>query len=380
MPELNNQESHEPPTRHEYVDNGLLFFISNKMNFMSHDDIICICKDFYDEDDIHESKMLMYEKYDKAEQAKSHRGVNKSLNDLKEMVSFMSQQPLPNFKFCITKCTQVPPVVLDYVDAASLSRHISKLRGDIVVSSATLAHLIARMEMIESDVKDLKDVQSTTQKHQQPKQNAQREEMLSQGQPCHDTEQRRISSLIGDARKKSNKNSGHRKGSQPIILRGESTDGPSGLIGETTLISDSGSLVSSDSEQEWQMQRHQLKKIRRLRERTTRPSSQKAPKRNARPAVIGTRTGNGIPAVRPVRDVALFVSRLSPDVDPEELRAYVEELAGVKGTTLCESLQQRHPSYLSFKIKIGKMPKEKIAELYKPENWHQDILVKRWFD
>ena len=380
MPELNNQESHELPTRHEYVDNGLLFFISNKMNFMSHDDIICICKDFYDDDDIHESKMLMYEKYDKAEQAKSHRGVNKSLNDLKEMVSFMSQQPLPNFKFCITKCTQVPPVVLDYVDAASLSRHISKLRGDIVVSSATLAHLISRMEMIENDVKDLKDVQSTTQNHQQSNQNVHREEMLSQEQPCHDTEQRRISSLIGDARKKSNKNSGHREGSQPIILRGESTDRPSGLIGDTTLISDSGSLVSSDCEQEWQMQRHQLKKIRRLRERTTRPSSQKAPKRNARSAVIGTRTGTGIPAVRPVRDVALFVSRLSPDVDPEALRTYVEELAGVKGTTLCQPLQQRHPSYLSFKIKIGQMPKEKIAELYKPENWHQNILVKRWFD
>lgn len=120
-----------------------------------------------------------------------------------------------------------------------------------------------------------------------------------------------------------------------------------------------------------------MKKIRRLAKRG---SGSSKPNRKQRPAIVGTRSGTGITAVRPVRNIALFVSRLSPNVDPEALRAHVEEIAGVEGSTECEPLTQRHPNYISFKITIKEMPKENIGELYKPENWHQDILVKRWFD
>ena len=41
-----------PTTTMDYVDNGLLFFIANKINFMVHEDIIEICKGFYNETDI----------------------------------------------------------------------------------------------------------------------------------------------------------------------------------------------------------------------------------------------------------------------------------------------------------------------------------------
>ena len=104
------------------------------------------------------------------------------------------------------------------------------------------------------------------------------------------------------------------------------------------------------------------------------------PGRNQRSAAIGTKAGTGVAAARPVRDVALFVSRLSPDVDPEALRAHVKEIAGVQGTTKCEKLEQRHPNYISFKVSLKEFPKDRIAELYKSENWHQDVLVKRWFN
>ena len=78
--------------------------------------------------------------------------------------------------------------------------------------------------------------------------------------------------------------------------------------------------------------------------------------------------------------MSIFVSRLSPDVDVEALRAHVEQLAGVEGTTECQQQEQRHHSYKSFKVVIRGMLKERIPDLYKPENWHKDVLVKRWFN
>ena len=170
MTSVNEQESNDPPTQLEYVDNGVLFFISNKINFMTHDDKVYICKDFYNEADIHTAKKLMYEKFDKQDQARIHRGANKSLNDLKEMVSFMSQQPAPRFKFCVTECTQIPPVCLDYVDAAALGRHVTKLRGDMMISSATLSCLIARMDTMESSLGDVLENQKSVQDQRQKKQ------------------------------------------------------------------------------------------------------------------------------------------------------------------------------------------------------------------
>ena len=36
----------------EYVENGLLFFVHNKVNIMVRDDVIELCKDFYQEAEI----------------------------------------------------------------------------------------------------------------------------------------------------------------------------------------------------------------------------------------------------------------------------------------------------------------------------------------
>nr|XP_027209908.1 uncharacterized protein LOC113803337 [Penaeus vannamei] len=51
-----------------------------------------------------------------------------------------------------------------------------------------------------------------------------------------------------------------------------------------------------------------------------------------------------------MRDVSLFISRLAADVDLEVLRAQVEEIAGVAGSTTCELQPQRHSNYKSCKV------------------------------
>jgi len=81
-----------------------------------------------------------------------------------------------------------------------------------------------------------------------------------------------------------------------------------------------------------------------------------------------------------MRDVSLFISRLAADVDLEVLRAQVEEIAGVAGSTTCELQPQRHSNYKSCKVIVKGVPKENVKNFYEPLNWDEDILVRRWFD
>ena len=338
---------------------------------MTHDDMVYICKDFYNEADIHDAKKLMYEKFEKPDQAKIHRGANKSLNDLKEMVSFMSQQPAPKLKFCITECTQIPPVCLDYVDAAALGRHVTKLRGDMTVSSATMSRLIARMDLMENALEEMFENKKPADQEQQkrPQQNNPKPKEKKHKFLKVDTRQKRES-----------KNSDSIEKMISSLRDQEAQKRHPSENWKTVSPSDDEDTTTSGDEEEWHMQRHQMKKLRRLATLSATPKHKEVPRRNQRAATIGSKIGTGVTAARPVRDVDLFVSRLSPDVDPQALKAHVEEIVGVEGTTECEKLEQRHSSYVSFKISIKALPKNKIPELYKSENWHQDILVKRWYN
>lgn len=367
-----NQTGLVSHTVSEYVDNGLLFFIVNKINFMTHDDIIDICKSFYNEADIEEAKSVMYAKYNCPEQAKTHRGANKSLNDLKEMVSFLAEQPAPRCVFCITKCTQIPSVAMDYIDAASLNTHIAKLRGEVSVSSTTLRRLISKVERIEADFKQAQQLQHMTLQKECPNKQQQQEEKQKKSVNLRESRNHLIDNNVSPGAS----NSSNNRPSSCIERSTRMEEGTSAHpVGEEE---DSTDTNSNDG---WQQQRHQRKRFMRKKNVEERKLLVENRPQGRRPAVIGTRTGSTLTAARPLRDVSLFVSRLSPDVGSEVLCAHVESIAGVPvGATTCEQLPQRHQSYVSFKVTISGMPKENIASLYEPENWDKDILVKRWFN
>ena len=52
---------------------------------------------------------------------------------MKEIVQFMSENVLRNTVFCITKCTQIPPVSMDYIYMAAINKHVSLLRSEVSV-------------------------------------------------------------------------------------------------------------------------------------------------------------------------------------------------------------------------------------------------------
>ena len=97
--------------------------------------------------------------------------------------------------------------------------------------------------------------------------------------------------------------------------------------------------------------------------------------------VIGTCKNAALKAAQPFRDINLFVSRLSLDVDIQILQAQVKEIAGVQESDItCELQPQKHANYKTCKVIIKKVPKDRITCLYEAENWDENILVRRWFD
>ena len=62
------------------------------------------------------------------------------------------------------------------------------------------------------------------------------------------------------------------------------------------------------------------------------------------------------------------------------LRAQVEEIAGTAEAIECELLPQRHPNYRSCKVTIKGVLKESVMKFYEPDNWDENILVRRWFE
>lgn len=94
--------------------------------------------------------------------------------------------------------------------------------------------------------------------------------------------------------------------------------------------------------------------------------------------MIGRGSGALLGAAPTLRDVTLFVSRLRPDVPVDNLMSHVKEIAGVE-IVECEQVEQRHPNYRSYKVCIKGINRDRIKDLYNPDNWDSGLLVKRWY-
>ena len=46
--------------RHEYIDNGLLFFLFNKVDCMNQEDLLCVCSDFYSDEEIELAVTILF--------------------------------------------------------------------------------------------------------------------------------------------------------------------------------------------------------------------------------------------------------------------------------------------------------------------------------
>ena len=141
----------------EFIDNGLLFFLFNKVDYMNQDDLLNVCMDFYEEDAVSEACATLFLKYECDELQKEYRGSQKKSNNILQMMDLLRQKtPPPNITFCISRCTQIPPITIDHVDMATVLKLFSSLRSEVKLLSSSNKILRDRVSEIENRDRDHK--------------------------------------------------------------------------------------------------------------------------------------------------------------------------------------------------------------------------------
>ena len=82
-----------------------------------------------------------------------------------------------------------------------------------------------------------------------------------------------------------------------------------------------------------------------------------------------------IKAVKSVRRVSLFVSRLPPDTDAQTIQEYVKEQVGAT-EVVATRLKSRFDSYASYRLDLSD---PSVSDVLDPEIWAQGLLVRRFF-
>ena len=118
---------------------------------MRETDIINICKNFYDSNEIENSKGLIFQIYGKEEEIINRKGTNKITSDIQDIIKLVrSNLPPENIKLCITACTRLPPVTLDHIDDVTLVKQVVDLRLEIFKCST----LSEQIDNLKSDFND----------------------------------------------------------------------------------------------------------------------------------------------------------------------------------------------------------------------------------
>ena len=143
-----------------YIENALLFFIFNKVDSMRETDLITICKDFYDNDEIDDAKSIVFQVYNKTDDKINRKGNNKTNSDIQDIIRIIRLNTPPDkVKFCVTTCTRLPPVGIDHIDAAALCKQVYELRYEFL----KLSSLTNELSELKQEINCLKQVNKQDQ-------------------------------------------------------------------------------------------------------------------------------------------------------------------------------------------------------------------------
>lgn len=378
----------------EFVNNGLLFFIFNKVDCMNHDDLVSVCMDFYKESEVALAVSLMFSKYQCPEDRKEHRGAKKKENDIRQIVSFMSQKPEPRgIKFCITKCTQVPPVTTDHVDMATVLKLFSSLRSEVKMLSSSNSRLTDKVARLEEEKQPSQSIltdsnRTPAEKGMSEEEVIRRQENLLNQFKKEQQAQKSFATALKQKTGRCHSTPPIPKGPPSEPLGGQASNGDfsrRNIISEDSVCDDvntNDDVTSVDasvdsSDDDFQLQPWQRKKIKqKIRKNEKKSTVKKYPKKGI---VIGTNEGTGVTAAEPLTNLSLFISRLNATITDERVKTLVSNISKKMNISV-EKLETEHDNYASYKVTIHGLEINKISSIFQPENWPKGILVKKWYD
>ena len=262
------------------------------------------------------------------------------------------------------------------MDMSAFLKHFSDLRTKMTILQASHHRLASRVDDMQMQPRNEVNLPTIEEKQKPPT----------------------LANIVsGKAINKSNASSSeisktttqYRKQEIPVQEEVISDDNGSSNPSEDHPLSD----VEDFLNQEWKLQRHQIKKRQSLEKRKrgiehegvvrNNPFSSSSHRymKKRKPAVIGngsTYNATSLCAASPRRDIQLFISRLKVNVTSDDLKTHITDISKTNDID-CEIQEQKHNSYISYKVSVRNIEKNIIPNMYMPENWPTGILVKRWY-
>jgi hypothetical protein len=327
----------------------LLYFVMNKCNALHFDAIVNICADFYTVQEVESARVLLAE-YSKKRLA-LHKGtdVEKSRRTMKDIVRICLNPDVQLPVFYSVDMTRVPPVGIEHVDVSSLLQEVSSLRAEV----RSLTAVRAEVADIAISVKAMQTA------------------VLGTGIPAVRHQQH-----DNDRLKKGNIT--NRNGLIPAV---EADTDPKSLLIEapvTTAVQQAmvPPPAAAVGAQTFATLARDLQGIGMAKKQ-----SRKSPS-----PVVGQSSSNlRLKSVLTKRSIDIFISRLQPETDVDEVIACARDVLGNDDLhdVACVKLKSKHADlyssfYVSIKVDVAEM-KRHINLLMASESWPSGILVRRYF-
>ncbi|KAM3960302.1 uncharacterized protein ACR2FA_005601 [Aphomia sociella] len=134
----------------QLIANELLAFIQHAIDTMDEVSIMQICKSNFKEEEICNSKVLLYQTLGKGDRIPSRRRDEKGERSLQDIISLLKEtDPDDVPAFVAKQLHKLPPVTFDHVD-------VTRLLKDITTLKAGLVEVQLRLEASESTICDLR--------------------------------------------------------------------------------------------------------------------------------------------------------------------------------------------------------------------------------
>lgn len=317
------------------VEDELLNFLSMKLRTLSQDEIVLLAVNTFDFKSIEASKKVLFEVCQTTQGFIMHKGAQKDDNNVKSCLKVLNEcgEHLPHFVSHYLE--DLPPVTFTSMDVCSLLGKIEQLHADIGALRCALqlqGEVCSDLRVITTDVNrrvsNLECAGDGTQKS----------EWLCR--PCHrgggqgqsDVARKDLRGVFQPAPADHGGGNDPRLKDDALALPVSARGATAGVTTEspkwTTVIKKGKPRLAG-------------KAVTRLK---TSPVSRKPGKGTA---IVGTRVaGNHIKTVT-TKQVSVFASRFSPDLDAKTLSEYLKEQLGLEVT--CNRIGTSNSRFSSFK-------------------------------
>ena len=345
------------------IINELLCYMLNKIDSVPQDTLVRLISENFDEHEVEAAKGLLCEHVADSVKAGNRRGQNKkqlNIQDIYKMTLECNRDELP--RFVALSLAKLPPVSIDCIDVSSLLRKQQVMEIEVSQLKSMIDDVL---KMSVETSQRVETVLASDGKVSRPRPRealsvASERAASAPGEPPASV------SPAGEAQAGDAQRPARLQGEPGRPRLEEDGDGAAAATA-SSYAAVAAAPVSTPGEEDWSV----ANKAKRGK-----PPPKKAAKASpTNKSVVGLHKTSTIKAVKSVKRLSIFVSRLPPGTDAETLQEYAREQVGAT-EAVATKLETRFDSYESYRLDIAN---PSVSDVLDPELWAQGLLVRRFF-